>query len=118
MHKLGLSPVHMEAKLFCLLTIQHQGVPQQTVRCAEQDGIVSVLQVGHLVFAMGHSGYSFTDPAHQVVDYAVEQVWGAGDGKPVRVSAIDKDTALHVVVKQLEEGGDLWRCAESLHDIP
>ena len=76
MHKLGLSPVHMETKLFCLLTIHHQGVPQQTLGCAEQDGIVSVLQVGQLVTAKGHSGYTFTAPAHQVVDYAVEQVWG------------------------------------------
>lgn len=55
-HVLGFYPAHLEAKLLSLLTVYAQSISQLAEGRAEQDGIVSVLQVSQMVAAEGHSG--------------------------------------------------------------
>jgi len=51
MHVLGFYPAHLEAKLLSLLTVYAQSISQLAEGRAEQDGIVSVLQVSQMVAA-------------------------------------------------------------------
>ncbi len=90
-HELGFHPAHLEAKLFSLFTVYAQSVSQLAVRRAEQDGVVSVLQVSQMVTAKGHSGDPLTNLGHQMVNDAIEEVRSSHaalanatrDGKPV-----------------------------------
>lgn len=69
LHVLGFGPAHLEAKLFCLLTVDTLSITQLTVRFAEQEGVVGVF---HVVSEKGQSVDPQTYPAHQMVDEAVE----------------------------------------------